>query len=86
MKEAGWNFGMGICNAYLGTDLRANSFNDPCKVGALPVGIAVEQSGHYFQIIFQTSFTSSILVQTMLWGFYLHILDLTEEMSALSVL
>ena len=21
MKEAGWNFGMGICNAYLGTDL-----------------------------------------------------------------
>ena len=54
MKEAGWNFGMGICNAYLGTDLRANSFNGPCKVGALPVGIAVEQSCHYFQIICQT--------------------------------
>ena len=41
MKEAGWNFTMGICNAYLSTDLRANSFNDPCKVGALPLGIAV---------------------------------------------
>ena len=46
MKEAGWNFGMGICNAYLGNDLRANSFNDPCKVGALPVGIAVGQKIH----------------------------------------
>ena len=54
MKEAGWNFGMGICNAYLGTDLWAKSLNDPCKVGALTVGIAVEQSCHYFQIIFQT--------------------------------
>ena len=103
MKEAGWNFGMGICNAYLGNDLRANIFNDPCKVGPLPVGIAVEQSCHYFQIIFQTSFTSSILVQIFLWksiigytaaqlienykkGYILHILDLTEEMSALSVL
>ena len=40
--------------AYLGTDLLANSFNDPCKVYALPVGILVEQSFHYFQIIFQT--------------------------------
>ena len=103
MKEAGWNFGMGICNAYLGNDLRATSFNDPCKVGALPVGTSVEQSGHYFQIIFQTFFTSSILVQILLWKsiigytaaqlienykkFYiLHILDLTKEMSALSVL
>ena len=47
----------GICImhiAYPGTDLWANSFNDPCKVGALPMGIAVEQSCHYFQIIFQT--------------------------------
>ena len=43
MKEAGWNFGMGICNANLGNDLRANSFHGPCKVGALPVGMAVEK-------------------------------------------
>ena len=72
-------------------------------MGALSVGIAVEQSGHYFQIIFQTIFTSSILVQTLLWksiigynaaqlienykkGYIFYILDLTEEMSALSVL
>ena len=72
-------------------------------MGALPVGMAVEQSGHYFQIIFQTFFTSSILVQTFLWksiiGFtasqliekykkvyIFYILDLTEEMSASSVL
>ena len=62
---------MGICNAKLGNDLRATSFNAACKAGVLPVGIAVEQMATIFRLFFNLFYKfntcTNIFVEINYW-------------------